>query len=185
MLYRGLVLEVESKYRSPGNAKVERTLAALGAKKVFDGMIEDVYFAHPGRDFGKTDEALRLRKKEDSSELTYKGPRMKMEHTKAREEITLKVEDALAAQRIVERLGFEEKYVVRKHRSAYILDKLRIEVDEVEGLGDYVELELITEEPNRAESLLQTARKDLELERLEPRTYLEMIIEKQMPNRHD
>ncbi len=179
------MLEVESKFRSPGNAKVEKALADLGAKKVFDGMIEDVYFAHPSRDFGKTDEALRLRKKEGSAELTYKGPRMKMEHTKAREEVTLKVEDALAAQRIVERLGFEEKHVVRKHRSAYLLDKLRVEVDEVEGLGEFVELELITEEPNRAESLMQSAKKDLQLERLEPRTYLEMILEKQASGRHD
>ena len=179
------MLEVESKFRSPGNAKVEKALADLGAKKVFDGMIEDGYFAHPSRDFGKTDEALRLRKKEGSAELTYKGPRMKMEHTKAREEVTLKVEDALAAQRIVERLGFEEKHVVRKHRSAYLLDKLRVEVDEVEGLGEFVELELITEEPNRAESLMQSAKKDLQLERLEPRTYLEMILEKQASGRHD
>lgn len=170
--------EVESKFKSPGNEKVDKTLNRLGAKKIWEGDTEDIYFAHPTRDFGKSDEALRLRKKDGAAELTYKGPRMKFEHTKSREEITVKLEDPLAAQRIVERLGFVERYVVRKHRATYILDKLRIEIDKVDGLGEFVELELITEEPVRAESLIQTAKEELELSQLEPKTYLEMLLEK-------
>jgi adenylate cyclase class 2 len=172
------VYEVESKFRSPGSEKVDKALSRLGAMKVWEGDTEDVYFAHPTRDFGKSDEALRLRKKGGAAELTYKGPRMKFEHTKAREEITVRLEDPLAAQRIVERLGFTERYVVRKHRSTHILDKLRIEVDNVEGLGEFVEIELITEEPVRAESLIQTAKEELGLSQLEPRTYLEMLLDK-------
>lgn len=172
------MIEVESKFWSPGNDKVEKALLRLGAKKVSEGAMEDVYFAHPSRDFGKTDEALRLRKRDGAAELTYKGPRMRMEHTKAREEITAKVGDPLAAQRIVERLGFQERYVVSKRRATYVLDKLRVEVDEVEGLGQFIELELITEEPQRAEVLISMAQEQLGLERGEPRTYLEMLIEK-------
>jgi adenylate cyclase class 2 len=172
------VYEIESKFRSPGNEKINTALSRLGARKVWEGDTEDVYFAHPTRDFGKSDEALQLRKKDGAAELTYKGPRMKLEHTKAREEITVKLEDPLAAQRIVERLGFAEKYVVRKHRSTYILDKLRVEVDSVDGLGEFVELELITEEPVRAESLIQMAKEELGLGQLETRTYLEMLIDK-------
>lgn len=172
------MIEVESKFWSPGNDKVEKALLRLGAKKVSEGAMEDVYFAHPSRDFGKTDEALRLRKRDGVAELTYKGPRMRMEHTKAREEITAKVGDPLAAQRIVERLGFQERYVVSKRRATYVLDKLRVEVDEVEGLGQFIELELITEEPQRAEVLISMAQEQLGLERGEPRTYLEMLIEK-------
>ncbi len=172
------MIEVESKFWSPGNDKVEKALLRLGAKKVSEGAMEDVYFAHPSRDFGKTDEALRLRKRDGAAELTYKGPRMRMEHTKAREEITAKVGDPLAAQRIVERLGFQERYVVSKRRTTYVLDKLRVEVDEVEGLGQFIELELITEEPQRAEVLISMAQGQLGLERGEPRTYLEMLIEK-------
>jgi adenylate cyclase class 2 len=172
------VIEVESKFWSPGNDKVEKALLRLGAKKVSEGAMEDVYFAHPNKDFGKTDEALRLRKRDGTAELTYKGPRMRMEHTKAREEITVAVGDPLAAQRIVERLGFQERHVVSKRRTTYVLDKLRVEVDEVEGLGQFIELELITEEPQRAEVLISMAQEQLGLERGEPRTYLEMLIEK-------
>jgi adenylate cyclase class 2 len=172
------VIEVESKFWSPGNDKVEKALIRLGAKKTSDGAIEDIYFAHPDRDYGKTDEALRLRKRDGRAELTYKGPRMRMEHTKAREEVTVSVDDPLAAQRIVERLGFVERHIVSKKRTTYILDKLRVEIDEVEGLGEFIELELITEEPQRAEGLIAMAQEQLGLERGEPRTYLEMLIEK-------
>ncbi len=170
-------MEVEAKYWSPSNEKVEKTLVHLGAKKVFSGTMEDVYFAHPSRDFGKTDEALRLRKLEGTSELTYKGPRMHQENAKAREELTLRTDSPLAAQRIIERLGFKEFHTVRKTRTSYILDKLRIELDDVESLGEFVELEVMTESPQRSAELLELARRELSLVKLEPKTYLELIIE--------
>lgn len=175
-------MEVESKYRSPGNEKVEKSLGRLGAEFVSEEETEDVYFRHPGRDFGKTDEALRLRKRADVSELTYKGPRMRLEHTKAREEVTLRTGDALAAQRIVERLGFTEFMTVRKRRRNFRYDKVRVAVDLVDGLGEYVELELITEEPKRAEALIEEMRAELSLTDLEPRTYLEMILDSNARN---
>jgi adenylate cyclase class 2 len=173
------VLEIESKYRSPGNEKVRKALSRLGAKEVFSGPMEDVYFAHPSRDFGKTDEALRLRKKQDGAELTYKGQRMQAESSKAREEITLKTDNPLAVQRIIERLGFKEAFVVKKDRTSFLLDKLRVDVDYVEGLGEFVELEVLTESPERTKVLLDGARKELGLDKLEPKTYLELLIEKQ------
>ena len=172
------MIEVESKYRSPGNDKVEKVLIKLGAKKISGGTMEDVYFSHPGRDFGRTDEALRLRKTEDGAELTYKGPRMNIERAKGREEISVKTDNPLAAQRIVERLGFKEFCVVRKTRNSYLYDKLRVELDDVEGLGEYVELEILTESPERGTELLETARKELALEKFEPRTYLDLVLEK-------
>lgn len=170
-------MEVESKYRSPGNDKVEKALTKLGAEFVSEEETEDVYFRHPARDFGKTDEALRLRKRADRSELTYKGPRMRLEHTKAREEVTLRTDDALAAQRIVERLGFTEFMAVRKKRRNFKYDKIRVAVDLVEGLGEYIELELITEEPKRAAALIEQMREELALSDPEPKTYLELILD--------
>jgi len=171
-------MEVESKYRSPGNDKVEKALCKLGAELLSEEETEDVYFQHPVRDFGETDEALRLRKKEGVSELTYKGPRMKLQHTKAREEVTLKTADPLTAQRIVERLGFKEFMSVHKKRKNFKYDKIRVAVDDVDELGEYVELELITEEPKRAEALIEQMREELALTDLEPKTYLELILDK-------
>jgi len=171
-------MEVESKYWSPGNAAVVAALNKLGAKKISELAMEDLYFAHPSRDFGKTDEAIRLRRAEGSAELTYKGPRLKAGGTKAREEISVRIDDALSAQRILERLGFKEAYTVSKKRASYQLDKLRVEVDAVDGLGEFVELEVLTESVERAASLVETARGTLGLTELEPKTYLELLIEK-------
>lgn len=171
------VIEVESKYWSPGNDKVEKALIRLGAKKIAEGTMEDVYFSHPARDFGKTDEALRLRKTQGGAELSYKGPRMKTERVKAREEVNLEVDDALTAQMIIERLGFAEVCVVRKSRKSYNLDELRVDVDTVDGLGEFVELEILTEAPERSEELFELAKKELALGGLEPKTYLELILE--------
>ena len=171
------MIEVESKYWSPGNDKVEKALIRLGAKKIAEETMEDVYFSHPGRDFGKTDEALRLRKKADGAELSYKGPRMSVERAKAREEIDLRIDNALTAQRIIERLGFKEVCVVKKNRRSFHLDKMRVDVDNVEGLGEFVELEVLTESPDRSTQLFELARKDLSLEKFEPKTYFELILE--------
>ncbi len=173
-----VVLEVESKFHSPGNEKVERNLIRLGARRISEEIMEDVYFSHPSRDFSKTDEALRLRRTNNASELTYKGPRMKCENAKAREEITLRTENPLAAQRIIERLGFTEFFTIKKRRTSYMLGELRVEVDDVDGLGEFVELEALTESPERSTQLIELARKELELDRLEQRTYLELMIEK-------
>ncbi len=172
------MIEVESKFRSPGNDKVEKILTHLGAKKIGSVEMEDIYFAHPSKDFGKTDEALRLRKFGGGAELTYKGPRMSTESAKAREEISLKVDNPLSAQRIVERLGFKEFCVLRKTRNSYLLDKLRVDVDNVDDLGEYVELEILTESPERAVQLLDLARKELGLDKPEKMTYLELMLEK-------
>ena len=179
-----VVIEVESKYRSPSNEKVEGALARLGAKKISTVEMEDVDFSHPSRDFGRSDEALRLRKVEGESELTYKGPRMHSESTKAREEITVKVDNPLAVQRIVERLGFKEFCLIRKKRSSYLLDRLRVDVDDVEELGEFVELEVLTESPEKAASLMETARTELELQRHESRTYLEMLLDKHVTEKN-
>ncbi len=172
------MIEVETKYRSPGNDKVAKALLKLEANKISESEMEDVYFSHPCRDFGRTDESLRLRKTSQGSELTYKGPRMQTESAKSREELTIKVDNPLATQRILERLGFREFAVIRKKRSSFLLDKLRVDIDDVEDLGEFVELEILTESPERAERLLELSRSELGLERLEQKTYLELLLER-------
>ena len=171
------VFEVETKYRSPGNGKVLDVLRSMGAEMLSEGLMEDFYFAHPVRDFGKTDEAVRVRSSDGRCELTYKGPRMAASPVKAREELTVAVDDGLATKRVLERLGFREFAVIRKHRTSFIHDKLRVEVDDVEGLGEFVELELVTEEPSRAETLMDLARRELSLTGPVSETYLEMLLE--------
>ena len=82
------VYEVEAKFPVSGLQALESRLVALGAR--FGDPVEQVdrYFAHPGRDFARTDEALRLRRTGRAIAITWKGPRIDTE-TKTRREIEL------------------------------------------------------------------------------------------------
>jgi adenylate cyclase class 2 len=170
------VLEVEMKFRSPGNDEVVANLQRLGAEQLSEEDAKDTYYMHPSRQFKDTDEALRLRIRGRVAELTYKGPRMASSSAKAREELTVNIDDTLSLKRILERLGFVELTTVSKRRISFALDKLRVDVDDVEGLGQFVELELMTEDPFRAERLIGEAREGLCLGKAIEETYLELIL---------
>ena len=165
------------KFKSLDNSEVEAVLRRLGAEKLSEGAMEDTYYSHHDKDFGDSDEALRLRKRGGSAELTYKGPRMPASSAKAREELTVSLGDALSTSRILERLGFRELLSITKKRTTYRLDALRVDVDVVEGLGQFVELEILTEDVAKAEKLLDAARKELPLGTEVKRTYLELLLD--------
>ncbi|MEM0023370.1 MAG: class IV adenylate cyclase [Thermofilaceae archaeon] len=132
-------VEIEVKARAdPEN--VREKLAKLGARLLRIETQEDIYFEHPCRSMLEVDEALRLRVAEGRVELTYKGPRS---HSlaKSRLEITVGLDDAQAAKLLLEQLGFREAVKVRKRRESYALGRATVALDEVEGLGFFVEVE--------------------------------------------
>src|SRR5207253_11380761 len=130
-------------------------LAELGAR--FTDSIEqtDHYFKHPARDFAKTDEALRLRQVGAENFITYKGPRVDST-TKTRRELELplpsgpEMNEQFAA--LLTALGFRPVGVVRKRRRKALLawegHKVELAVDEVAGLGSFLELEIAAEDAN-------------------------------------
>lgn len=133
-------IEVEVKAKANLN-RARSALSALGAKLVKTEIQEDVYFNHPCRDLLELDEALRLRLKEQGAELTYKGPRQSG-NWKARIEITVKVSDAAEMSSLLANLGFKEALKVRKLREIYVLNNIEVALDKVEGLGEFVEIEV-------------------------------------------
>lgn len=146
---------------------------------------EDVYFQHPDRDFAATDEALRVSRRADRSEITYKGPKIDAT-TKARREIVLKVDHEPAARELLHELGFREVAVVRKSRSIYLAHGFEVALDEVPGLGAFVELERIahaSDEHARAEREALALLKEWGLGRTEPRSYLELTLAGGSPSR--
>ncbi len=68
--------EVEQKFPLADAAAIEHRLEALGAK--FGEPVEQIdrYLKHPARDFGMTDEALRIRRTPGWRFITYKGPKV-------------------------------------------------------------------------------------------------------------
>jgi adenylate cyclase class 2 len=101
--------EVEQKFPVAELAAVQERLVALGAQLQAEREDRDLYFAHPARDFARTDEALRIRRVGTSNFITYKGPKIDPA-TKTRREIELDLPpgETAAAQwtELLEYLGF-------------------------------------------------------------------------------
>ncbi|HEV8360926.1 MAG TPA: class IV adenylate cyclase, partial [Candidatus Thermoplasmatota archaeon] len=133
--------EVEVKARVPSAQAARDRLLELGAERLGKEEQRDTYFAHPQRDFAATDEALRLREAWGRAELTYKGPKLDAQ-TKTREELTARVEPSEELVAMLQRLGFRPVAVVAKWRETWKLRGAEVAVDEVEGLGAFVEVEL-------------------------------------------
>jgi len=171
--------EVEGKYRVRDLESVRTRLIRRGAEPLTSGTEVDIYFQAPHRDFAATDEALRLRHSGTGWELTYKGPRVPAGRVKAREEITLPVDAKDACIAILSRIGFVPAAEVRKHRDTYRLSGATVTLDQVEGLGEYVEIEVISSDTGAAGEVIEEVRRELEIEgRNIHRSYLELILER-------
>ena len=66
--------------------------------------------------------------------------------SKTRKEIEVAVEDPLKVADIFQNLSFRPVATVRKNRIIYTMGELIITLDEVQGVGSFVEIEKETEE---------------------------------------
>jgi adenylate cyclase, class 2 len=108
----------------------------------------DIYYNAPHRDFGVTDEAMRVRYTNDHAVVTYKGAKIKKFGLKAREELNTAVESGTVFETMLARLGFVRTAEVNKWRENYRLAGAMISLDTVDELGTFVEIEVITESEN-------------------------------------
>ena len=178
--------EVEMKFPVADAAALEGRLTRLGASIAAAQPELDTYFAHPGRDFAQTDEALRIRRKGPANFMTYKGPKIDPA-TKTRHEIDLGLppgeETAQAWTGLLDALGFAVVGEVCKLRRKAHLDwqghRVELSLDEVERLGTFVELELIVrpEGLEAAKACIASLAGALGLEGTERRSYLELLME--------
>lgn len=180
--------EVELKFRAADLTALRRWLEACNADVGGIKRQTDRYFNHPARDFAETDEALRVRLDDDQARLTYKGPKID-KATKTRREIEIPFSDGPAAANqladLLTALGFREVRTVAKTRSIYRLayhsQAIELAIDEVDGLGTFVELEASADAASLDSvrgRLLQLAG-ELMLGDSERRSYLELLLERQ------
>jgi adenylate cyclase class 2 len=178
-------LEIELKFPAPPGigAKVE----SLGARAATSHVERDHYFNAPDRDFAATNEAFRIRRCGQESCFTYKGPRQAGPAKTLKEiEVSLaKGEEAFAnAVALVESLGFRAVAVVEKRREYWSLSRsgfaFSICIDDVREVGQFVEVEIVTDEAGKAEAeqALLKLCSELGLANPEPRSYLRMFLAK-------
>jgi adenylate cyclase class 2 len=171
------MLEIEVKAALKDRRQVEARLRRLGARAEGERRQVDLYFAHPCRDFGATDEALRLRLDGDRQVMTYKGPKLDA-RSKTREEIEQPIEFESMATTL-RRLGFKDFLRVEKVRTDYSWEGVVISLDRVDGLGDFVELEVEDEDRERGLERILDLKSRLGVQGNETRSYLELILEKE------
>ncbi|MDD1740191.1 MAG: class IV adenylate cyclase, partial [Methanothrix sp.] len=133
-------------------------IASLGGELVAVENHLDLYFNSPLRDFRRSDEALRIRIKEEGARLTYKGPKLDSA-TKSRMELTVRI------------------------RSKYSYQGLTLALDEVEGLGSFLEVEAQAEEDIEEPRLrVLKVLGELGLDESIRSSYLELLEEKRQLN---
>lgn len=188
--------EVELKFPVTDRDALTERLTALAAR--FREPIEQIdrYFAHPVRNFAKTDEALRLRRVDDTVAVTWKGPRVDAA-TKIRREIELGVvpcgptgQATIAAwTELLEALGFRQVLEVAKtRRPARVLwhgSEVEVALDMVAELGSFAEFEIVAREGEvpLARDCVESLAREVGLEQPEPASYLELLLRQQTPPR--
>jgi adenylate cyclase, class 2 len=177
--------EVEQKFPADDLTALETRLRELGATIAGPIAEADLYFAHPARDFAATDEALRLRRQGEKNYITYKGPKIDAT-TKTRREIELPLppgEETIGKWReLLEAVGFRPVAEVRKSRKKAQITwqgrGVECSLDTVEGLGAYIELEVIADQAglDAARALIASLAEKLGLSGSQRRSYLELLM---------
>ncbi|MEQ1905366.1 MAG: class IV adenylate cyclase [Pirellulaceae bacterium] len=178
------LFEVESKFRVLDTVTIMTRLSELGASRQHHETHLDEYFAHPVRDFKQTDEAFRIRSLNGRHMLTYKGTKSGTT-AKMRREIELPFAEEVEIADIRELLGklsFCSVAVVEKTRQSFRIPrpawKVTAALDEVKGLGTFLELEIVCAQANieNAEKELAEIAELLELSEPIRSSYLGLIL---------
>ena len=142
----------------------------------------DIYFDAPHRRLADSGEVLRLRQIDGRAVLTYKKKRVNAD-VRVREEIEVHVGNGDAAAEILKRLGFRVLAEIRKRREIFELGDCQISLDDVEGLGEFLEVELKSENVSDAKSRILALLRELGIsdDAVEKRPYIQLYLEK-FPN---
>lgn len=181
-----MTYEIELKFPVPDLAVVRDWLRGANGQMLETVDQRDDYFQHPSRDFRETGEALRLRHEGAASWITYKGPVLDRA-VKTRREIELPLGDTeqsgSAWTELLQLLGFQPVASVCKRRESWQIvwdgEPMTIALDDVQGVGTYVEFERIATDDTRelARQAVLAAAHSAGLTTPESRSYLRMLLE--------
>lgn len=181
-----MTYEIELKFPVPDLAAIRDWLRGANGQMLEIVDQRDDYFQHPSRDFRETGEALRLRHEGAASWITYKGPVLDRA-VKTRREIELPLGETArsgpAWTELLQLLGFQPVASVRKRRESWQVlwegEPMTIALDDVQGVGTYVEFERIATDDTRelARQAVLAAAHAAGLTTPELRSYLRMLLE--------
>ncbi len=175
-----MLYEVEMKFRVSDHAPIAEQIQSIGGTFAAAETQVDTYMSHPCRDFAETDEAFRIRNIGDRYYVTYKGPKIDSE-TKTRKELEFSIVNPAESLQLYQALGFCPVDAVKKTRQLATVNyhhwPISIGLDNVDGLGMFVELETLTSEDKlpAARSAVKQLAGELGLTNGERRSYLNLL----------
>lgn len=132
--------ELETKFLVRDIHDIELRLIKLKAD-VHKPRILETNIRFDTKDKQLTSDFKVLRLRQDSTQwLTYKEPGEFLNGIQTRHEIELNVGDIKTTQSILEALGFFPYLTYQKYRTVYILNDIKIMLDEL-PIGDFIEIE--------------------------------------------
>lgn len=183
MANKGIEIEVRFPLKNPD--AVVRFLNANG-EPVGETVQTDSYFTPQHRDFLGVEfpyEWLRLRETDKGCSITYKHFHPEnTEKTDYCDEFETKIDDIVALRRIFDALDFKVLVVVEKRRSRWTFRNTDVAIDNVKGLGSFIELEALAgfEDPKKDKDELYSVLRNLgaEVGEEEDRGYPYMLLKK-------
>jgi adenylate cyclase class 2 len=171
--------EVELKAHLYQPEETEARAAELG-KFVKESFKEDIYFRRQGETQPVPLDRFRLRREAGRAVVTFKEKKMVEGDVEVNEEIEFEADNPYAFFRFAARFGFEPFVVKRKKSRVYRVGRAHVEINEVEHLGHFVEIEILCDdEANllvaRTEVARLLNRLGLPPEALEPRYYIDLL----------
>lgn len=167
-------IEVERKRRLPDDgALLASLLADLGWQSAEPVTEVDTYYSRPDVDFMETVECLRVRRRGDFAEVTYKPASTSA--TRSADGVISKVEtnvvlagagQAAFADQLLEAIGMRLLVRVEKRRTAFLhrdYPDVTVSIDTVAGVGSFVETEVLSVDAVAAAELVERVEKELEV----------------------
>ncbi len=137
------------------NADTVRTFLNKNGTSPKSSSQKDTYYNHPGRDFllpKHPFEWLRIRETARTASITYKHyrPDGAEVHDYA-DEFETKLEKPAQMHKILLNLGFREIAVVDKSRDTWEFRDVEVALDDVNGIGQFIEAESLKQFPDPKE----------------------------------
>jgi predicted adenylyl cyclase CyaB len=173
--------EVELKAWLRDPAGTEARAAELGVFEK-ESHKEDIYYRREGDTSLVPKDRYRLRREGDQAVVTFKQKKMAEGGVEVNEEIEFEVDNPHAFFRFAARFGFEPFVVKRKKSRVYRIGRAHAEINEVEHLGHFVEIEIMCDdEANLLVARTEVARLlnqlGLSAETIESRYYIDLLQE--------
>ena len=138
-------VEVEVKAEIKNSEELKNKVVLLGGSFKESKYQYDILLDPPETDFSKTDQVLRIRNSNGNWKMDYKSPRLDNE-TKSRMEYSIKIDDGKQLKDIFKWMGFKIVGEIEKNRDVYSFNDLKISFDNITNLGNFIEVECMTDE---------------------------------------